>query len=288
MKLLKRLLSPKFLIILTFIVILLAASTSFINLQMDEGEIEAAFLKTDYQPTHHYNVLPVQLHYVTVGDSSKTPLLLIHGSPGSWDAFVPFITETNLLNHYYIIAIDRPGYGKSTTIEKQNLMHQAEAILPIVNQYFSNKGVVMGHSYGGALALKLAANHPHKFSGVVSAAGSISSQLQKPKWYNYLVKYSPLQWLLKAEFVASNNEMWNLKTDLLLLEKDAPMVSGKVALIQGGKDVLVNPKSADKFEPFLTKASVKKYQPSSMNHFIIWSDKELLINALKWVSTDFN
>jgi pimeloyl-ACP methyl ester carboxylesterase len=52
------------------------------------------------------------LHYIETGNAQK-PTLILHGSPGSWNAFKEYLQDTTLLKKYRMIAIDRPGFGYS-------------------------------------------------------------------------------------------------------------------------------------------------------------------------------
>ncbi len=87
---------------------------------------------------------------------------------------------------------------------------------------------------------------------------------------------------MDESFKMSNQEMWLLPEDLRLLYPELREVAIKTAIIQGGKDFLVNPETPDHILPILGNANVKVYYKSDMDHFIIWNDQEIIINALNW------
>src|SRR4051812_3092391 len=68
-----------------------------------ELNLKTATLHTDNVP----------IHYVQTGNDTLPTLLFIHGSPGSWTAFKPYLKDTALLKRYRLVAIDRPGFGYS-------------------------------------------------------------------------------------------------------------------------------------------------------------------------------
>src|SRR5665213_2489809 len=53
------------------------------------------------------------LHYVSVGTDTMRTIVFVHGSPGSWDAFSPYLQDSTLRTRFRMISIDRPGFGYS-------------------------------------------------------------------------------------------------------------------------------------------------------------------------------
>ncbi len=251
---------------------------------VSQDQMVEMFEPVSHEPIHHYYEYENDhLHYISCGDSTLTPLLLVHGSPGTWDSYAKFITETDLLEHFYVIVVDRPGYGESGMADLRDLKSQSSLMEPLINRYFNaQKGVILGHSYGGAICLQLAVDYPTKIQSMVLAAGTLADIYQEPRWYNYIVKYTPVGWLVDESFKMSNQEMWLLSDDLRLLYPELREVTIKTAIIQGGKDFLVNPESPGHVLPILSKSNVKVFYKSDMDHFIIWNDQEIIINALDW------
>ena len=122
------------------------------------------------RPKEHYlNVDKTHLRYVENG--AGPVVVLIHGNAGSVDDF-DFQGLGGLCSNHRVIAVDRPGHGKSNrpngsdaTLEFQTrLLHEALAQLGIT------RPVLVGHSWGGALALAYAVAYPKDLSGVVLLA----------------------------------------------------------------------------------------------------------------------
>lgn len=100
----------------------------------------------------------VQLNYREEGSGS--PLVLVHGSPGdsrSWGRVVPHLRE-----HFRVIAVDLPGYGKSPRIDDQPSGRVARigARLAEVIEMHDAPVIVAGHSFGGVVALQAALQAP--------------------------------------------------------------------------------------------------------------------------------
>jgi pimeloyl-ACP methyl ester carboxylesterase len=118
------------------------------------------------QPTSKFvTVDGTRLHFVIKG--SGRPVVLIHGNPGSgqdWTRlFVPLAT------HNKAIAFDRPGHGKSQRPEHGDVTVEVQARLlhDALKQLQVERPIVVGHSWGGALALVYAINYPKDVAGVV-------------------------------------------------------------------------------------------------------------------------
>jgi len=112
-----------------------------------------------------------RLHFVIKGEGR--PVVLIHGNPGSAQDWTRLFGP--LAAHHKIIAFDRPGHGLSqrpkdgdATVEVQaRLLHDALAQLHV------ERPIVVGHSWGGALALVYAINYPEEVAGVVLVAPAV-------------------------------------------------------------------------------------------------------------------
>jgi pimeloyl-ACP methyl ester carboxylesterase len=96
----------------------------------------------------------------------QIPVLFIHGQPGLGSDF-DHVTA-RLGPDFRVISPDRPGYGDSG---KQPVsMHENAAMLAQLIGESETPAVVVGHSYGGGIALLLAAQSPELVAGLVLAA----------------------------------------------------------------------------------------------------------------------
>lgn len=283
MKVLKRIFSYKALLIILGVLVLVLLSSRFINFSASDEEILEAFANAPFKPESHFVKFEKgNLHYVTIGDRSKKTLILIHGSPGSWDAWMSFCTDTEILKKYFIIAIDRPGYNKTTLEGIYTLQEQSTFLKPIMDEY-CDSCIVAGHSYGGGLAMQVALDYSNKIRGIASVAGTVAAPFQKLKWFNYAMSYSPAQWLVSQDLANSNSEMWRLQEDLPKMNSQLTVFKGKVAIVQGNADGIVDSKSASFLEQELVNAEVKMIIKTDMDHFVIWSNMELVMQALDWI-----
>jgi pimeloyl-ACP methyl ester carboxylesterase len=223
------------------------------------------------------------LHYVLTGNDSLPTLFFVHGTPGSWDAFTRYLKDKDLLKRFRMVSIDRPGFGHSDYGTPEHLARQSEIISPLFKILDNHKPMfIAGHSLGGPMVVKLAADNPSTFSGMVIISGSIDPAEEKPeKWRPFLFK-TPLNYFVPGAMRPSNEELWFLKKDLVALKPDFSKITCPVFFIHGARDTWVPPGNVEYGKKLLTGAShiEVKIIPGA-NHFIPWTKfndiKEVLL-----------
>ena len=227
------------------------------------------------------------MHYVKTGNDSFPTLFFVHGSPGSWEAFSRYLEDKDLLAKYRMISVDRPGFGDSEFGNAKNLNDQSRLISPLLSLTKNSKPVyIIGHSLGGPMAIRLAADNPQFFSGIVLLAGSVDPAEEKPEKWRPILYRTPLKFLVPGAMRPSNEELWYLKNDLLLLKKDFSKIDCRVYIIHGDKDNLVPVGNAAYAKEMLVNA--KKVETKILpgaSHFIPWQHydeiKEVLMGLDK-------
>ena len=202
------------------------------------------------------------------GPPTAPRLLLVHGSPGNALAWESFVNTTRLNQRFRLMIIDRPGFGASDVV-KHSLGAQSKSMQSLVTA-FCTPCTVVGHSYGGALAMQLAADYPSHIQKVISIAGTVSPQRQAPRWYNRWAQYFPIRWFLPRNWRHSNNEMLSLAADLIRLFETLPSALPQIVFLQGEDDVLVAAVSPFDVLSKLNEASI--HYRSHANHFLIWTN----------------
>ena len=91
---------------------------------------------------------------------------MIHGLPGSYKDFDPVLPE---LRGRHVISIDRPGFGwsKGGPLRYQD---QIDVIHDLVTQLKLAPAILVGHSFGGTVALGVARRYPQDVAKMVLVA----------------------------------------------------------------------------------------------------------------------
>ena len=124
----------------------------------------------------------IELAYVDEGKGSQV-LLFIHGLGSNLKAWMKNIE--GLKHSYRCIAIDLPGYGKSS---KQNypfsMSFFAEAVLQFIDQLNIEAVTLVGHSMGGQIAVKTALMNAKRINNLVlvAPAGFETFTTQEQNW----------------------------------------------------------------------------------------------------------
>ena len=110
----------------------------------------------------------LQMHALVRG--AGPDLVLIHGSSGSLRDFTFRLVDI-LAVRYRVIAIDRPGHGWSDPHpDGARLDVQARLLRATAAHFGAHRPIVMGQSYGGAVALAWALFTPNTVSGLVTVS----------------------------------------------------------------------------------------------------------------------
>jgi len=88
------------------------------------------------------------------------PVVFIHGAFIA-EAFRPLLAEPSLANRYRLILYHRRGYaGSSRAAEPLSISRHAADCWAVLQHLGVDRAHVVGHSYGGAIALQLALDSP--------------------------------------------------------------------------------------------------------------------------------
>ncbi len=101
---------------------------------------------------------------------SGRDVLLIHGLPGSIEDWDPVMDA--LSAKYRVTAYDRPGFGFSSDGKaRHTISSNADTAVRIMGKLGLRDAVVVGHSYGGGIALAMAAAKTANIRGYVTLGG---------------------------------------------------------------------------------------------------------------------
>lgn len=110
------------------------------------------------------------LYVEEFGSKDKAPILYLHGGPGESCFDFTYNQKNRLKDHFRVIAIDQRGVCRSEIIGEDeifslsDLIKDCEALRTYLNIH---KWSVIGHSFGGYLALLYVAAYPNSIEKVI-------------------------------------------------------------------------------------------------------------------------
>jgi esterase len=110
----------------------------------------------------------VEIFYRKVGAPGRTPVIIVHGlSFFSWD-WMP--VAERIAQDREVVAIDMRGFGESTWSPQRNykLDTMSGDVIAVLDALGKDKAVLMGHSFGGRVALATAGWKPERAAGLIS------------------------------------------------------------------------------------------------------------------------
>ena len=203
------------------------------------------------------------------------PLLILHGWDSSSDSWIR-VQEILSKKGFKVICPDFPGFGKSKTPpEIWRLDDYLNWLVEFINFLNLEKFYLLGHSFGGRIAIKLAAQYPEKIEKLilcdpaglrikpnlkrrivllVSSFGDAVFSLKPLRIFKDAARNIFYFFLRRTDYVRAEGTMREIFKEILK-EDLLPLLSGiniKTLLIWGENDKLIPLKYASIF-----KANIK-------------------------------
>ncbi|MDO8989580.1 MAG: alpha/beta hydrolase [Sideroxyarcus sp.] len=204
---------------------------------------------------------------------AETGVILIHGLGGSMDDWKNVIPA--LAADFHVLAFDLPGFGKSDKgSQEYSPTRYARLANYLADRYFPGKNYhIVGHSMGGAIALRFASQRPQRFQRLVliDAAGILHPQV--------LTRFQAGSVLERSSGTPLTRDLTELVSGKLLEEVDRLPISpfdivnsalGRDYVLQGGPNSIAALKLAgEDFSDAVTSVT----EPV----LILWGDSDLTV-----------
>lgn len=124
-----------------------------------------------------------RLHYRRTGDPDAPAVLVLHGAASNLEE--PHLALGEQFRDEHVIWLDRPGLGWSERPDGDwSPQREAALIATFLETVGLTQAAVLGHSWGGAIALRLAMDHPDRVAGLVLVAPALSAWIGRAAWFN--------------------------------------------------------------------------------------------------------
>lgn len=144
----------------------------------------AEFDQIDYQmPVQHAQIRNLEIAYLESGVGNDETMVLLHGLGSNAKAWLKNIDTWG--ERYHVIAIDLPGYGRSTKGDlPYSLSFYAQVVVELLDGMGIDHAILAGHSMGGQIAIIAGLEYPDRVSDLVlfAPAGVESFEKGEGQW----------------------------------------------------------------------------------------------------------
>jgi pimeloyl-ACP methyl ester carboxylesterase len=225
--------------------------------------------------------LNTTLSYLQAGNPAAPRLILVHGTPGSASGWSDYLT--NPPPGADVVALDRPGFGDSGP---EGAVTSLEVQAAAVYALFPTDGrrvVLLGHSVGGPIVARVAAEHPERVAAVVLLAASLDPGLEEINPMQWVGNWAAVRWALPRAIRNANAELIALKPELQSLVGLLSKITAPVLIVHGTKDDLVPVANVPFMQAGLSGARcVKTELLPGQNHFLPWNSTGVVRQAIAW------
>ncbi len=121
----------------------------------------------------------IRVHYQEFGDAANPPMILIHGYTASvyvWKTAAPMLAKAG----FRVIAVDLVGFGYTDKPRwfEYSITAQTRRIERFMDRLGIGRAIVVGSSYGGAVAATLTLDYPERVEKLVLVDAVINDDLQ--------------------------------------------------------------------------------------------------------------
>lgn len=216
------------------------------------------------------NIKGVNINYLDYGKKSGNTLVLLHG----WGQNIEMMDMLGkpFIENYRIINIDLPGFGKSEEpVDSWSLDDYVEMLHLLLNELKIKNPIIIGHSFGGRVAIKYAGNKevskvvllsaPFRPSGKRTFRTKLLKFLKKVPLLNKLEGWAKSK-IGSRDYKAASPVMRGVlvkavNTDLT---EDAKNIDAPVLIIFGDQDTEVPVSEAKYLESIIKNAGLVVYE----------------------------
>lgn len=205
-------------------------------------------------------------------------IVVITGSPSWAEYWAPVMAH--LPQDREMLVVDRPGFACSEPFDcVPDIRTQAEALAPALQAAPGQKVLLIGQSYGGAIASLLAHDHPRKVHGLVLLSAFLGSPGPTARFL--LDHASKMLGLLPRDLKHATIECTGQAAQLHLLHEVLPRLKAPLHVVHGEADDFAPIEVAERLARETTARRPIRFQSvPGANHFMNDAPPQLLLEVI--------
>jgi pimeloyl-ACP methyl ester carboxylesterase len=225
------------------------------------------------------------INYMSLSRNDSLPtIFFLHGSPSSMTVYNLYYGDQDLAQWSNIITADRPGYGLSGLgRSERSVRRQAEKMWKILEKEgLPSPLYLLGSSYGGTVAAKMAMMHPERVDGILLISASLAPGLEHTYRISYLIQHPPFRWILPGMLRTANDEKLAHRVALEKMEPYWDRITAPVVLFHGSADKLIFPENASfAIERLVNSINVESLSLEGEGHFLQIRYKDMILSNMR-------
>ena len=292
MRLILKILLSIFIVLLVFLRLeIIGQPMMNMSFRYSDKKIKKLFAGEDLQPGIHYiNFENHRLRFLTlISDPKKPFVVFIHGAPGSSADHLSYFRDEKLYGSVNILDVDRLGYGYSEFGHAEtSLQKQAEAIQFIIEKTTNSKHIILvGHSFGGPIAVQMAMDFPDAYASLILLAPALDPDHEKQFKIGQLAMVQPTRWLTPPALRVAADEKFTHFDELKKMLPLYDRLKIPVIHIHGTKDSLVPYENLEFSKNHISSNLLQTISLENVDHFLPWTHHDFIVEKiLKSASSD--
>ncbi|HLZ83455.1 MAG TPA: alpha/beta hydrolase [Caulobacteraceae bacterium] len=213
--------------------------------------------------------------------AAPTPwkIVVITGAPSWAEYWAPVLAE--LPDDREMVVVDRPGFAASEPLTcVPDLQLQADALSPLLQTAPGQRLLLVGQSYGAAIATLMAARHPRGLGGLVLLSSYLGELGPTGRWLIGLG--SAATGVIPRDLRNAITEVTQQRDQLALMRRFLPRLSVPVHVVHGEMDDFAPIDAARRLvQVARTRRPLRFQAVPGANHFLNDGPADGLIAALE-------
>ena len=206
-------------------------------------------------------------------------IVVITGAPSWAEYWAPVLAE--LPDDREMVVVDRPGFAASEPFTcVPDLQLQAEALSPLLQTEPGQRLLLVGQSYGAAIATLMAARHPRGLGGLVLLSSYLGELGPTARWLIGLGAHAA--GVVPRDLRNAITEVTQQRDQLAVMRRFLPRLGVPVHVLHGELDDFAPIETARRLvEETRTRRPLRFQAVPGANHFFNDGPAEQLVDALE-------